>query len=192
MKTIGNIKKSLLCINFIITSSLFIGCNNGNKSATADMSREPKQDTAGMAKDAKFLAKVALINMEEIRLGELAQQNSSMKEVKELGEMMQDDHQKAQAELTQLAAKKSMVLPTAMDAGAEADLKELSGKSGADFDKAYTQMMVNGHKDAIALFTYESTGATDADIRQWAANTIPTLQKHLDHATECLQKCNSM
>jgi putative membrane protein len=192
MKTNRKILSILLNANLIIATLGFLSSCNNAKQADADMGANTQTDTTTKGKDAKFLAKVALINMEEIRLGELAQQNSSTKEIKDLGEMMVDDHKKSQDELVQLAAKKSISLPIAMDAAAEADYKKLSGISGTEFDKEYTDMMVNGHKDAITLFDLESNDAQDSDIRHWAGTVLPTLQKHLDHATACQAKLKSM
>ncbi len=192
MKTTIKIKTVLQGLTLIIvTSYLLISCKNGMQS-NASMGGDPKPDTINFGKDAEFLAKVALINMEEIRLGELAQQNSSMTDVKEFGEMMETDHKKAQDELTQLAAKKSITLPTNPDANSEADYKKLVSKSGSEFDKAYIDMMVKGHKDAITLFQLEATEANDADIRTWAGATLPALEKHLDHAIACQERCSNM
>jgi putative membrane protein len=192
MKTIVNIMRTVLQINLIVAGVLFSGaCNNGRQS-NADMSGNSARDTIATSKDAKFLARVAIINMEEIRLGQLAQQNSSTKDVKGLGEMMVDDHKKSQDELMQLAAKKSIILPASPDAPAEADYNQLASKTGNEFDKEYTAMMVNGHKDAIALFKSEASDANDSDIREWAGSVLPVLQKHLDYATECQRKCKNM
>jgi putative membrane protein len=190
MKTY-NIKKMLL-VNLVIPAIwLLISCNSG-KQSNVGMNGDSSQDTVKTSNDAKFLAKVALINMEEIKLGELAQNNSSSKEIKELGQMMEEDHKKSQDELMQLASKKSITLPTSLDADAEADYNKLNNKSGTEFDKEYAEMMVNGHKDAIALFKSESNDASDADIRQWALAVLPTLQKHLDHANSCQEKYKNM
>src|SRR5580698_797446 len=118
MKT-TKLKTVLILINLLIVAFLFtISCNNPQKSGDASMAGDTKPDSvnsANNANDAKFLAKAAQINMEEIKLGELAQQNSSMRDIKQLGEMMQTDHQKAQDQLTALAAKKSIPLPTSLD-----------------------------------------------------------------------------
>ncbi|HTB30611.1 MAG TPA: DUF4142 domain-containing protein [Bacteroidia bacterium] len=192
MKTNIRFKTALLQANFLIAAALIItACNNGNQSQAA-MGESSNPDTANTVKDAKFLDKVAIINMEEINLGELAQQNSSTKEVIDLGKMMVEDHKKAQDELVQLALKKSIVLPSSMDAAAEADYKKLGSVSGAEFDKEYSDMMVNGHKDAITLFQLESNDANDADIRKWAGTMLPILEKHLDHATACQAKSKNM
>jgi putative membrane protein len=192
MKTTIKHRTELFHINLIIIAALLTGaCNNGKQSDAA-IGADSKPDTIASSRDAKFLAKVALINMEEIRLGELAQQNSSTQDVKELGQMMVDDHKNSQEELVQLAAKKSITLPTSMDSLAMADYNKLVSKSGTEFDKGYTDMMVNGHKGAIALFESESKDASDADVRQWAGSVLPTLQKHLDHSLACQAKCNNM
>jgi len=61
-------------------------------------------------------------------------------------------------------------------------IKALSAKTGAAFDKAYIQMMIADHTDAIKLFTNASQN-TDIEVRNFAAKTLPTLKMHLDSAT---------
>ena len=50
-------------------------------------------------------------------------------------------------------------------------------------------MMVNGHRDAIAMFEKVSTQSTDADVKGWAGAILPDLHKHLEHAIKCQNKC---
>ena len=60
------------------------------------------------------------------------------------------------------------------------------------FDKENTDMMVKGHKDAIETFEKAAADATDADIKQWAAASLPTLRTHLDYAMICQKKYDKM
>jgi len=60
------------------------------------------------------------------------------------------------------------------------DMDKLSKKSGADFDKAYVDMMVEDHKKDIAAFKKAAGSVSDNDIKNFATTTLPTLQKHLD------------
>ena len=115
-----------------------------------------------------------------------------MNHVKELGKMMEDAHTKSMNDLTALAKSKNITLPTSTtDNGMDA-YKKLSDKSGTDFGKSYSDMMVSGHKDAIALFEKASTSSTDPDIKAWATETLPTLRTHLDHAMMCKKECDKM
>ena len=60
------------------------------------------------------------------------------------------------------------------------DMDKLSKKSGADFDKAYVDMMVEDHKKDIAALKKQQEDVSDNDIKNFATTTLPTLQKHLD------------
>jgi putative membrane protein len=115
-----------------------------------------------------------------------------MPDVKDLGKMMEEDHTKAESDLTALALKESITIPTTLDSNAQNDYKKLSNLSASDFDKQYSDMMVSGHKGAIALFENEVANANDTAIRQMAVATLPILHKHLDHAVVCQKECNKM
>jgi hypothetical protein len=39
---------------------------------------------------------------------------------------------------------------------------------------------VSAHKDAVSLFDSESRHGTDADLKQFAGATLPTIKSHLD------------
>lgn len=140
------------------------------------------------AKDAEFLVNAAGINMEEIQLGELAQQQAVSQDVKDLGKMMVDEHQKVQAEVQALATSKSITLPTSLTKDGQDAYDKLMKQTGTDFDKKYANMMVDGHKDAISMFEKESNDAEDADIRNFASKTLPQLRAHLDHSMSCADK----
>ncbi|HTA27595.1 MAG TPA: DUF4142 domain-containing protein [Bacteroidia bacterium] len=176
---------SATLITFII--AVIVSCNNMQTPGAI-----AKTDSVSKGKDAQFIVKVAGINLEEIKLGQLAQQKGLTAAIKELGKMMEEDHTKAQSDLTALALKESITIPIALDSNALNDYKKLSDLSGKDFDKQYCDMMESGHKDAIALFEKEVTDASDSAIRQMAAETLPTLKKHLEHVTMCQQKSGGM
>ena len=53
---------------------------------------------------------------------------------------------------------------------------------GAAFDRRYIREMIAGHSKAIAIYKQEAADASDAGLRAYAEQTLPTLQKHLDGA----------
>jgi putative membrane protein len=63
----------------------------------------------------------------------------------------------------------------------------LSKLSGAAFDRAYARDMVKDHEEDIADFNKEATGGQKAAIRDFASQTLPTLQDHLKQAKEMRQ-----
>jgi putative membrane protein len=79
--------------------------------------------------------------------------------------------------------------PTAMAKTADsAHLQELSSKSGAEFDRAFIDMMVEDHQKAISLFERANTEKfTDAGLRGFVSSQLPGLRNHLNRAQQ-LQK----
>jgi putative membrane protein len=150
---------------------------------------EAKVATSEKEKDAKFLVYVANVNAEEIKLGQLAQQKSTTTEIKELGKMMETAHSKCMGTLTILAKKKAIALPTVLNDNGNDAYEKLKTISVSSFDKEYCDIMIKGHKAAIAEFKKVIKETNDADIKQFATNTLPELQSHLDHASSCQKKC---
>jgi putative membrane protein len=183
MKTI----KSVLTL--FAAAAIAVSCNNSNTNnaanednkKAAEERNDAKFDKQG-EKDANFVTDIQDINLAEQNLSQLAESRATNKEVKELGAMMQSAHKKAYDELASLAAKKNISVPSAMSKSAKDDYDKLNDKAGKDFDKEYADMMVKGHKDAIDKFEKATKDLTDPDLQAWAANTLPELRKHLDHA----------
>ncbi len=180
----------------IITKGAFVcflsiglfSCSNSNKpedtKEVAEDHNDAKFDDA-KAKDAQFMVDAAEINLEEIQLSQLAQTQSTSADVKELAKMMEDDHNKSLNELQALAASKSITIPSSVSKDGQDAYDKLMNESGNNFDKKYTTMMVDGHKDAITKFEKASTDCQDTDIRNWASKTLPALRTHLDHSMNC-------
>jgi putative membrane protein len=144
------------------------------------------------ANDAKFLATAAEINLEEIKLGQLVQQKSKQKDIKELGKLIETDHSKNMEKLTTLAKKESIELPSALTDQGNDDYEKLSKLSGTSFDKEYCDMMVSGHKGAISEYENEIKETKNSDIKAFATATLPQLRTHLEHATMRKNKYDKM
>ena len=194
MKTI-TIKASI--ISLFISSALlgFTSCENKTEDHAEEKRTEPKTEEVAKdqndakfndnddEKNAKFLVKAAEINLEEIALGKLAQEKSTNADIKDLGKSMEKAHTKGLEDLKGLASKKGISIPTENTEDVKDAWTKLNDKTDQkDFNKAYADKMVSGHKDAIDLFEKQSTESSDADIRAWATSMLPELRKHLDHA----------
>ena len=190
-------KTPIFSLSFSIALAFILfsisACTNTTKPEdTKKFAVEETQVKTDNTNDAKFLIAAAQINLEEIQLGQLAQRNSTMRDVKELGKMMEADHTKALKEVKDLANLKQVTVPaTLTDEGQSAYMK-LVKKTGKDFDKSYCDMMVDGHKEAISKFEKEVNESSDSDIKSWATSMLPGLKMHLDHATSCQKECVKM
>jgi putative membrane protein len=103
--------------------------------------------------------------------------------------MMVSDHGKANEELMALAKKKNITLPT--DAGSKkTDVDKLTGLKGAEFDREYIDMMVDDHEADVTAFERQATNGTDAEVKAFAAKTLPVLKKHLEAIKAIQAKLN--
>lgn len=153
------------------------------QSTSSSMSKKTTTTTTSTSKlsatDHKFVMEAAVGGMEEVQLGQLAAQKAMDPEVKNFGQHMVDDHSKANSQLLQLAAQKGVTPPTTLSADKQKDMDKLNSLSGAAFDKAYIDMMVKDHKKDVAEFQKQAKNGKDADLKSFAATTLPTLQNHL-------------
>jgi putative membrane protein len=133
-----------------------------------------------------FVTTVAISDMFEVEAGRLAASKAANAKVKSFGQMMVDDHSKTTNDLKALIDDKKVEakLPASLDQDHQAKLDKLKDLSGDAFDRAYIPTQVSGHEKAVDLFqNYADTGE-NADLKQWAQKTLPTLKGHLDEAKQ--------
>lgn len=169
---------------------MFQACGNSsnsteNSSDTATVTTDSMvtNDTTEMnapIADTAFASKAAISGMAEVELGKLALEKASDSKVKDFASMMVKDHGKANEELKAIAKAKNIALPTALDQEHKTKMEELKFKSGAEFDKAYTMAMVEGHQKTLALMENGSQSLADAEFKGFAAKTAPVVKHHLD------------
>jgi len=133
--------------------------------------------------DARFVVKAASGGMSEVELGKLAVKKAHSANVRAFGEMMVADHSKANKQLTALADSDRISLPQYPGKKEEKLSDDLIKKTGNDFDMAYVDAMVKDHQEDIKDFEKEIKNAKGADIKAFAQNTLPVLQKHLKAIT---------
>lgn len=171
--------------------ALGAGCNSNQGSDSNSDSTTTMADTntnmnanttsadTSMTDDRKFVLDAASGGMMEVELGRMATTNAASSKVKDFGRMMVTDHSKANTELKAVAAQKNITLPATPAEEQQKHIDDLKTKKGADFDKAYVDMMVDDHKEDISKFEDETKTGNDADVKAFAAKTLPVLNKHL-------------
>lgn len=128
--------------------------------------------------DREFLVDAAHGGTAEVALGKLADEKASSPEVKQFAQRIVEDHGRANAELKTLARSKDITLSDDLDAAHKATKDRLEKLSGAAFDRAYMQEMVQDHEKDVREFRKQAQSAQDPDVKAWAAKTLPTLEEH--------------
>ncbi len=134
-------------------------------------------------KDMEFMNEAAIAGLFEIKASELAKTRATTPEAKNFANKMIKDHTTAANELKALAVKKGVKLPENLDKEHGEQLAKLEGeKDGKAFNEQYADLMEDSHDDAVTLFETAAKSATDADVKAFAAKTLPILKMHSDHA----------
>ena len=151
----------------------------GGRSVLAFRCRSIRANRA--ASTEEFVKKVAISDMMEVQSSELALSRQPDADTKPFAEKMVKDHQQTSKDLKGLveSGKVKATLPTALDAEHQKKLEELKSKSGKEFDRAYDQMQLQAHEEAVALFEQYSQSGDNPDLKSWAAKTLLHLKEHL-------------
>ena len=129
----------------------------------------------------EFVKKVAISDMMEIQSSQLALSRQPDADTKTFAEQMVKDHEETSRQLKTLvnSGKVTGPLPTSLDTDHQSKFDELKSKSGKEFDRAYDQMQLQAHEEAVALFEQYSQAGDNPDLKAWAGRTLPRLKEHL-------------
>lgn len=137
----------------------------------------------GAMTDQQFVDFVGQVDMLEANLGQLAQDVAARQDVKDYGQMLVTDHTANYEQLKTLAQQQNLTVPTAInDENIKKYVAPMHELKGAAFDRKFIPAMISGHEGAIAAFKKEAADAQNPAIKSFAEDTIPVLEKHLDHA----------
>jgi predicted outer membrane protein len=103
-------------------------------------------------------------------------------ELKRIAEMLVTDHTGANAKLSKIAEAKGWPVPAPQAVSAPP-----SGTASGDFDAKWTAEMIAGHERSIALYRAQAQSGEDEELRKYARETLPTIERHLSQLKE-LQK----
>jgi len=153
---------------------------SGAPAFTAD--GKTGSDTKLSEQDKEFIKDAASGGMMEVELGKIAAQRGSSEQVKEFGRRMQEDHGKANKELTQIAKNKAVDVPKELERKHKSTVERLSKLSGNEFDREYMKVMLDAHKEDLKKFESEADKGQDPQVKEFAKKHVPILKKHLELA----------
>ena len=172
-------KYSSKYIAHIAGSLIVAGLLAAGRAGAADT---PTGSTSLSSKAASFVKEASAGNQSEIALAQLAQQRAQNPEVKNLAQMLEQDHQKAQEKLQTIAQAHGLTLDNSLTFTQKRAQSKLEKLNGAEFDQQYTKDMLEDHVADIKKFQKASENIEDADVKQYAQEILPKLQTHLQHA----------
>jgi putative membrane protein len=133
--------------------------------------------------DHKFLLEAAQGGMAEVEASRLAMERASSQDVKQFAQQLMKDHTDANEKLMQIAQDKGVQLPKQLQGHHKQMMDRLSKLQGQEFDRAYMREMgLKDHKKDIQQFEKQARQGKDPELKTFAEETLPVLQKHLSMA----------
>ena len=135
------------------------------------------------ADGVNFIFQAGFAGVSEMHLGQLAQARAGSLAVRDFGSMILRDHTIANVALKSIGDADSVVLPAVPDSGRQSAEAILGGLQGPMFDRQFIQEQTTEHRMALALYGAEAQSSQDPDLRSFAAQYLPMLQRHYDQLT---------
>lgn len=186
------LRKLLLpAITGIALSLALISCDNSgtdnagndkteNKSSEeiAEEKNDAKFNTRAGEKEANFVTEAVSDHYAAIKFAQLAQQRSTDTKVKALARDLEKEQETQLSQLKSLANAKSISVPNGENEEVQKELSRLTDNK--NFSNEWCKKMIDEQEETIRNYEKVANESVDADIRDWAAKTLPDTRKKLD------------
>jgi putative membrane protein len=183
--------KTTSLFTLLFAASIYLSACNSPEQTNSDntMAADSALDTISKGSQTdlsedenKFIQQAAAGGMLEVELANQALQKSKNPKIKAFAQMMVTDHSNANLELQKVAENKGLQLPKTFPAEQQKHLDMMKEFADRGFDRQYMEMMESEHVATLALFR-KAAQYGDIDIKNFAAKTIPVLEKHYKEAS---------
>lgn len=179
----------------LLLSCIITACNSGanneeikDADSVNEAKREKNQGIVADEKSSAFLVRAIDGGTSEIELNSLAIEKSTKEDIKGFAQMLRNDHEAVNRQITQLAGARNVTLPSPVPAKNGDELKKIQEKTGSDFEKAYLDEIISRHLSSIELYENAVKEVKDSEVMSLADNTLPKLRQHLDSARALKKK----
>lgn len=168
----------------LLTASLVL-CAGGAFAQSATESSGVNSALGVAPKTEDFIMEASASDVFEIESSKLALQKGN-DATKAFAQQMVTDHEKTTAELKALLASgKVQGNPVAtLTEDFKEEIDELAKLDGDEFSEEYIDDQVDAHEDAVDLFKRYAEEGENAELKAWAAKTLPALQHHYQMAQD--------
>ncbi|WP_432928386.1 DUF4142 domain-containing protein [Microbispora sp. CA-135349] len=131
-------------------------------------------------KDKAFLVAAHQDNLAEIQGGQTAERQAAKQSVKDAGRKWVEDHTSLDNQVKRVAEKLKVELPGQPSEEQQAELRRLSAKSGAAFDRAWVDAQIRDHRKTLLALDEEVSSGSSQEVKNLAQAAKPVVKEHLD------------
>jgi putative membrane protein len=133
--------------------------------------------TGNVTAEQAFVTRAGQAGLAEIEMAKLAQARSKDEAIRTFSAHMVKEHQRANEELSALAKRKNLTVPTALDGQNATIMHRLSAKPASEFDAEYGTQMVAAHEAAAIVFS-DAAALRDKDLIAYAKKMLDAVKSH--------------
>jgi predicted outer membrane protein len=131
--------------------------------------------------DRDLIVKVRLACLWEMSTGQQAQQQASSPAVKEAARKIAAEHTDLDQKTRDIADKLGVLLPSTPSAQQIGWMKEITSKTGSDYDRAAVQRLREAHGIVLPLIATVRVGTRNDLVRAFAIDTDQYVTRHLGY-----------
>ena len=144
----------------------------------------PDDTNLGMAESQRmeqnFFKNAASDNTLEIRLAKLAQDRATDPQVKQIAQMMQKDHEDANALLQKLGQQYKIDFTVdELNPVGQAVYNDLQQRQGDQFTRMYVFQQVGLHAQDQLILAYHANNSKSPASREYSSQILPRVEMHL-------------
>jgi putative membrane protein len=134
----------------------------------------------------EYVQTAAMGDMFEVEASKVALMRARSADVKKFAQEMIDAHTKTSDDLKARLVRVGLIveLPTMLDADHQKELDDLKAASAQVFDGRYTAQQKEAHEAALMLHRDYAMRGTVADLKAFAADTVPKVEMHVKMASD--------
>ncbi|WP_433478310.1 DUF4142 domain-containing protein [Spirillospora sp. CA-142024] len=129
--------------------------------------------------DRQLLVKVRQADLWEIPAGQQAQQRASAPRVREVADIIWQQHMQLDTDVRAVAQKLGVLLPNEPNGSQKSWLREMSGKFGSDFDKTFVLRLRAAHGQVFAIIAKVRAASENSEIRAFAERAMKFVNTHM-------------
>lgn len=134
--------------------------------------------------DQQFVDFAAQTDMLEAHFGQMALNQASGRNIKDFAQILVTDHTNDYQQLNRLSEKAGVTVPKAIDAKGNKTIATFEKLKGTAFDSRFIREMISGHEKAIDTYKKEISNGQNSDVKAYAAQAMPALERHLQGARQ--------
>ncbi|MFI0487328.1 DUF4142 domain-containing protein [Actinomadura sp. 9N215] len=129
--------------------------------------------------DRQLLVAVRQAGLWEIPAGQQAQQRASKPRVREVGQIIMQQHMQLDADARATAERLGVLLPSEPNGSQKSWLREMSGKYGIEYDKTFVLRLRAAHGSVFSVIAKVRAQSENTEIRAFAERSMKFVNTHM-------------